>query len=102
MQRTIGLDPADSAATLLDQLDSGLSSVGQAVMKREAVESLLQSIDLLPTAYREVVRRFDLLGQSARAIAGQMNCSEGAVYMRRTRAHQLLREWLEEVESKSR
>jgi DNA-directed RNA polymerase specialized sigma24 family protein len=53
----------------------------------------------LPVAYREVVKRCDLSGQSAGEVAQQLQCSQGAVYMRRLRAHDLLRQWLREDEN---
>ena len=99
VRQTVLFDPQDSSAALLDLIDSGQSSIRHRAMKKEAIDQLLDAIEQLPTAYREVVRRFDLEGRSARQIASDLQCSEGAVYMRRIRAHQLLREWLRGQES---
>ena len=54
-----------------------------------------RAIEQLPLAYREVVRRYDLQGQSAVEVAGQLGCSPGAVYMRRARAHERLQQLLD-------
>jgi len=94
LHRTVSHNPRESSDALLNLIDSGRSSIRHRAMKNEAVEQMLEAIEQLPTAYREIVCRFDLEGQSARQIASELQCSEGAVYMRRIRAHQLLREWL--------
>ncbi|HEY3232002.1 MAG TPA: sigma factor-like helix-turn-helix DNA-binding protein, partial [Roseiflexaceae bacterium] len=52
------------------------------------------AISRLPPAYEQVVRLFNIQGQSAAEVAQQMGRSVGAVYLLRMRAHQRLREEL--------
>lgn len=82
----------DSAVALLEQLGVTNTTPSQLVGKREAARALDSALDRLPDDYAQVIRSYELEGESAAAVAAAMNRSEGAVYMLRGRALDRLRE----------
>jgi DNA-directed RNA polymerase specialized sigma24 family protein len=53
-------------------------------------------VDKLPTSYRQIVVHYDLECRTAAEVAAIAGCSQGAMFMRRARAHAMLAEWLGE------
>ena len=96
MRRATARNSTDSVANLFDQIESIQSTASSHAMRRESIQKLSAAIEQLPAAYREVIQRFDLEQQSAQEIAEHLQCSQGAVYMRRSRGHDLLRSWFRE------
>ncbi|MFQ5495136.1 MAG: RNA polymerase sigma factor [Phycisphaerae bacterium] len=84
--------PGDkSFVRLLAALDkSGTTPSGGAGV-REAKEWIESGIQRLPADYRTVLRRYDLEGRDATAVAAEMGRSVGAIYMLRARALDRLR-----------
>jgi RNA polymerase sigma factor (sigma-70 family) len=84
----------DSWVTLLHELTGGDKSPSANLIHEEVMAALSKAVEELPTAYRIVVERCDLHGESPAAVAKALNRSRGAVYMLRARAHDRLREML--------
>jgi RNA polymerase sigma-70 factor (subfamily 1) len=61
----------------------------------ELAQLLSESLQNLPPESRQVVVLYDLRQWSIEAVAEKLNCSVGSVYMRRQRAHRMLRKILE-------
>lgn len=79
---------------LVDSLcDSGTTPSGFA-RRSELCEVLDRVLKQLPDAYRRVVQLYDLEDRSAKQVAEILNCTPGAVFMRRSRAHSMLRQHL--------
>lgn len=76
-------------------VDSGTPPSGRAA-RNELRAEVLQAVANLPTTYREVIELYDLQNLSPPEVAQRLQCSVGAVFMRRARAHQFLRELLHE------
>jgi RNA polymerase sigma factor (sigma-70 family) len=88
----IGQDePGGAAAGLLVALGGTLMTASKEAMRQEAAVLLHRALAQLPQAYREVVRRYDLNGETAQQVGDALGCSPGAVYMRRARALDMLR-----------
>jgi RNA polymerase sigma-70 factor (ECF subfamily) len=88
------LDPAsgeDSLAALHELLEATNTTPSSAAVRNEAVEALRRALRRLPGAYRRVVTRYYLDGDSVEAVALAEKCSKGAVFMRLARALDLLR-----------
>jgi RNA polymerase sigma factor (sigma-70 family) len=66
-------------------------------MATETEGRLRQALASLPAAYREVVERYELGGESAREVARGLGRSVGAVFMIRARAIKRLLELLGSV-----
>jgi len=81
----------DSRARLLEDLSGSSTSPSQHAARNEATVILNRSIVELPAAYREVVTLYDLEGRPVEEVAAACGCSPGAVFMRRARAHALLK-----------
>jgi RNA polymerase sigma factor (sigma-70 family) len=86
----------DSYIDLLHQLGGTITSPSMAVVRVESQQLLLQAIDQLADLDALVVRLYDLDGQPIDEVARRLNCSRGAVFMRRARALAKLRELLGE------
>jgi RNA polymerase sigma-70 factor (ECF subfamily) len=84
----------DSLDGLFDLLSGSTTSPSMQARRSELREKLQAAIGQLPTAYRQVVECYDVQGQSVEDVAAQLGCSPGAVFMRRARAHRVLRELL--------
>lgn len=84
----------DRAHRLFDVLDAGGTTPSRGAMRGELGGILERAMTELPDAYREVLRLYDLEGRTADEVAGVLKCSPAAVYMRRARARDLLREIL--------
>jgi len=90
-RRVAPADPAASSAHLLEELRGTSVTASTEALRQEAAAQLHAALAQLPHAYREVVRRYDLESQSASQVATALGCSQGAMYMRRARALELLR-----------
>jgi RNA polymerase sigma factor (sigma-70 family) len=87
-------DPDESHIELWEQVTSHGTTPSRAANRQEAKQKLVEAMHQLPAAYRTIVQRYDLDGESVETVAGSLGCSVGAVYMRRQRALKLLQKWL--------
>jgi RNA polymerase sigma factor (sigma-70 family) len=87
-------DPDGSYANLYEHLGFTTTTPSRVAAGREARLALESQLKLLPDAFQDVLRWYDLDGQDAATVAEKMNCSIGAMYMRRSRAQDLLRDLL--------
>ena len=83
-----------SELDLMQQLGGTVTSPSLAAARNEAKQLLEQAIAKLSPPDQTVVRRYDLEGWPVDRVAEELGCSPGAVFMRRARAHQRLREAL--------
>ena len=84
----------DSRITLLESLAGTGTAPSAALQREEAFEALEAALAKLPREYELVVRRYDLGERPIGQVAEELNRSEGAVYMLRSRAHERLRQLL--------
>jgi RNA polymerase sigma-70 factor (ECF subfamily) len=85
----------ESHVALIDALSATTRTTpSRKVAGREARGVLDDAITRLPEVYQDVVRLYDLEGQSATEVGDAIGRSPGAVYMLRGRAHDRLREIL--------
>ncbi len=79
----------------LEQLALDLAPAGETPSRmartHELSDKLRAALDGLPEAYRTVIVHYDLRQLPIDAVAEVLGCSVGAVYMRRQRAHRMLR-----------
>ncbi|MEZ6092152.1 MAG: RNA polymerase sigma factor [Pirellulaceae bacterium] len=92
--RVLGAVDGDSSIDLLNMLGGTVTSPSLDAARREANRMLKAAISKLPEADAAVVRQYDLEGRPIAEVADSLGCSQGAVFMRRSRAHQRLREIL--------
>lgn len=101
LQRQKQLQPADriqpssmedSLAGLYNLLEADSATPSRNLRKQEASQRLQRTVDALPPRYRDVVRLYDLEGQSIEEVARRIGRSAGAIHMLRARAHDRLRE----------
>lgn len=83
-----------SAVQLVEQLQDSAVSPSACLRAEEAVGMLRDSLQILPERYRMVVTLYDLDGRTPEEVSAACNCSVGAMYMRRARAHEMLRSML--------
>ena len=83
---------ADSSVALCEQLGVSLTTPSKQVAREEACRALEWALEQLPETYRKIVEMYDLEGRPVDEVAGELNLSPGAMYMRRARAHRSLRE----------
>ncbi|TWT45159.1 ECF RNA polymerase sigma factor SigW [Phycisphaerae bacterium RAS1] len=86
----------DSFASFLDQLAQTSATPSRVVRWQEARGVLEQALGRLPSDYETVIRGYDLEQKTAAELAAQLQRSEGAVFMLRARAHDRLRDLLNE------
>ena len=79
---------------LLESLGASTTSPSQRAARNEAKELLNNAVEQLPDTYKQVVMLYDLEEHSAQQVGELLECSAGAVYMRRSRAHAMLKELL--------
>ncbi|UCE61329.1 MAG: sigma-70 family RNA polymerase sigma factor [Phycisphaerales bacterium] len=92
-RRRVEARSSDGSYVALYELVGRTSSTpSQHAARDEAKDVLGEAIRKLPTAYREVVRLYDLDGQPVQNVADALGRSCGAVFMLRARAHAHLRE----------
>ena len=80
-----------SYVELYNLLSSSATSPSRQVSRKESYREMEQAIEDLPETYRQVVQLYDLDEASPKDVAESLGRSVGAVYMLRTRAHDLLR-----------
>jgi RNA polymerase sigma-70 factor, ECF subfamily len=85
----------DFHARLLEEFGGSVTSPSEQAARNEATLLLNQSVETLPATYQQVVRLYDLECRPMDEVAAVCECSPGAVFMRRARAHALLRERLD-------
>ncbi len=88
---------ADSLAGLQNLLSTESATPSKNLQQREMCDQLEQAIAALPDRYAEVIKAYDLEGQSIDEVARRVGRSRGAVHMLRARAHDRLRERLVSV-----
>ena len=86
----------EGALSLFDILADSGTTPSRGAMRGELEEVLAAALAQLPDAYREVVRLYDLECRPVEQVGRMLECSPGAVYMRRARARDMLREILGE------
>jgi RNA polymerase sigma factor (sigma-70 family) len=87
----VELMPVEDSQTALVRIIAARDDTpGRRVIRREAAEALVQSIEQLPSLYASVVRLYDLEGQSVQEVSKRLDRSPGAVFMLRARAHDRL------------
>lgn len=86
--------PEESAIAFIDMLSASGSTPSRIVGRGEAAGLLELALQRLPPDYERVVRLYDLSGNPAATVAAELGRSEGAIYMLRARAHDLLRDLL--------
>ncbi len=84
----------ESHVALYELVGKTSSTPSRHVARNEAKDALGRAIQKLPTAYREVIRLYDLDGQPVQQVADTLGRSRGAVFMLRARAHTHLREMM--------
>lgn len=82
----------ESLLALYDWLTGTGSTPSRHAAQGEALAALDRSIQLLPKAYRDVIRLYDLEGRPIEEVSQALERSPGATYMLRSRAHDQLRE----------
>jgi len=87
-------DCNESSMALYELVGKTSSTPSRHAARDEARDALARAIQKLPTAYREVVRSYDLDGQPVQQVADALKRSCGAVFMLRARAHAHLREMM--------
>lgn len=86
--------PEDFAWFSLDWLPADQTTASGAATRAELRGVLERALEQLPRSYRTVVRLYDLEHLSAQEVARRLQCSPGAVFMRRRRALDMLRQRL--------
>ena len=84
----------DSLIGLYNLLGSDSATPSRNVRASEACKQLDHAVSTLPERYQQVVRWYDLEGQTIDDVARRVGRSAGAVHMLRARAHDRLRELL--------
>ena len=79
---------------LFSHIQASITSPSGRAARIEVKELLNRAIEQLPESYRKVVTLYDLKERSAEEVAAVCECSPGAVYMRRARAHEMLKSLL--------
>lgn len=85
-------DEQTSYLNLYESLGGSVTSPSAATAFDEARTALDRALDKLPEHYRLVVSLYDLAGCSVDDVCETCECSQGAMFMRRSRAHAMLRE----------
>ncbi len=80
----------ESYHRLMHGIADSISSPSFKAARGEIRKDLQQAIAKLPTGYQQIVMEYDINGDSAEEVAKRAGCSVGAMYMRRSRAHQML------------
>lgn len=84
----------EGALSLLDVLADSGTTPSRGAMRGELKEVLSAALSQLPDAYRDIVRLYDLECRPVDEVAQTLGCSPGAVFMRRARARDALRQIL--------
>lgn len=81
----------ESYVCLFDQMGGTTTSPSGHATFAEARSALDSALAKMPEDYRTVISLYDLGGCSAEDVSEACGCSKGAMYMRRNRAHEMLR-----------
>lgn len=80
----------ESFQRLWTTLAASTSTPSLRARRSESQRILRQAVDKLPKSYRQVVIHYDLENRTADEVAAIADCSVGAMFMRRSRAHAML------------
>lgn len=80
-----------SCVALVEMLSDGGDTPSRGVARAEVGQVVRALVERLPADYAEVIRLYDLDGQSIGDVAARMSRGTGAVHMLRLRAHDRLR-----------
>jgi RNA polymerase sigma-70 factor (ECF subfamily) len=80
----------ESFQRLWTTLAASTSTPSLRARRSESQRILRQAVDRLPKSYRQVVIHYDLEDRTADEVAAIADCSVGAMFMRRARAHTML------------
>lgn len=99
--RRVSFDnPTDESFTgLYDQLAAKGTTPSRAFARKDVQRLIEAALGKLPADYAQVVRLYDLDGQSVDEVAATMGRSTGAIHMLRARAHDRLGDLLETASS---
>jgi RNA polymerase sigma-70 factor (ECF subfamily) len=81
----------DIHLNLLQSLGGTTTTPTQAARREEAKAAVHRALERLDDAYRQVVVLYDLECRTSSEVAQTLGCTEGAMFMRRYRAHEKLR-----------
>ncbi len=93
-QRVTRGPEGESARTLFAAMVGECATAGGQASRAEEIERLRAAISQLPPAYRTVIEEVDLAERSVAEVARDLERSEGATHMLRSRARDRLRELL--------
>ena len=80
----------ESFQRLWTTLAASTSTPSLRARRSESQRILRQAVDRLPKSYRQVVIHYDLEDRTDDEVAAIADCSVGAMFMRRARAHTML------------
>ncbi len=86
----------ESFQRLWTTLAASTSTPSFRARRSESRRLLRRAVDKLPKSYRQVVIHYDLEDRTTEEVAAIANCSVGAMFMRRSRAHAMLADLLGE------
>ncbi len=77
---------------LIDEITSGQVGPATGALNRELEDVVRRSVDELPDNYRQPIVAFYFEGRQAQEIAERMNTAEGTIFVRLSRAREMLRD----------
>lgn len=89
-QQQLAAGSDESYHRLMHDIADSISSPSIKAARNEIRQDLQQAIAKLPSGYQRIVLDYDIHGEAAEVVAERIGCSVGAMYMRRSRAHQML------------
>ncbi|MHC5108376.1 MAG: RNA polymerase sigma factor [Planctomycetota bacterium] len=93
-RRVIAAGTESAPAALLDRIGYTSTTPSRCANDNEMRDIVLSTLSRLPDDYAQVLRRYELEGQSVEQVAESLGRSIGAVYMLRARAIDLMRDML--------
>lgn len=90
---------SESYINLFEKLGGTTTSPSRAAYASEVRRALDAALQQLPENYRMAICLYDLAGCTAEDVAAACDCSEGAMHMRRRRAHALLQGLMQDFSS---
>ena len=94
LHRVAPVSDEEGYVQVYEMLSSSGTTPTGAAKRDEQKHLVLNALNELPKHYREVVVAYDLEQRPVDEVAHSLDISQGALFMRRKRAHQLLRDLL--------